>query len=271
MAEVRAAWPRDCRAARSTPIYFRITRCSSASALTGVIDFYFACTDFLAYDLAVCLNAWCFERSANTISEGRAMIGGYESVRPLRPGETRRAPVLARGAALRFFATRLADWARRPPARWCAEGSAGVRRQARASTASARSGQRLWRMSDVCAQPRARARTPRVARGADCGAAILASLLMTIIAVACRQACDVRSRARHGAADVALLGAWCRLFCSRVRLCRGMRSRSGAMAQRTGYIVRRPAARRWARSSCLLAAALRSRSSSPLADDLGRC
>jgi homoserine kinase type II len=83
--------------------------------VAGVIDFYFACADALAYDLAVCVNAWCFEaRGAFNITKGRALIAGYESVRALSQSERAALPILARGAALRFFATRLADWADTP-------------------------------------------------------------------------------------------------------------------------------------------------------------
>ncbi len=84
--------------------------------LGGVIDFYFACTDFFAYDIACCLNDWCFdERRAYDIAKGRALISSYESVRSLTDAERDALPVLARGAALRFFATRLADWDATPP------------------------------------------------------------------------------------------------------------------------------------------------------------
>ncbi|MFS8037289.1 homoserine kinase [Xanthobacter sp. AM11] len=79
--------------------------------LSGIIDFYFACTDFLAYDLAVCLNAWCFEADgAYNITKGRALLSGYEALRPLAPAERAALPQLARGAALRFLLTRLVDW-----------------------------------------------------------------------------------------------------------------------------------------------------------------
>jgi homoserine kinase type II len=79
--------------------------------LSGLIDFYFACNDLLAYDLAVCLNAWCFEADRTfNVTKGRALIQGYESARPMLPGERRALPVLARGAALRFLLTRLYDW-----------------------------------------------------------------------------------------------------------------------------------------------------------------
>lgn len=84
--------------------------------LSGIIDFYFACTDALAYDVAVCLNAWCFEpdRSFN-VTKARALMGAYRAVRPLSAAEAAAMPVLARGAALRFLLTRLHDWLRVPP------------------------------------------------------------------------------------------------------------------------------------------------------------
>ena len=79
--------------------------------LSGIIDFYFACDDFLIYDLAVCLNAWCFETDgAFNITKARRMIQAYRSVRGLEPEELAALPVLARGAALRFLLTRLYDW-----------------------------------------------------------------------------------------------------------------------------------------------------------------
>jgi homoserine kinase type II len=84
--------------------------------LSGLIDFYFACNDALAYDLAICLSAWCFEPdNAFNVSKGRAMISGYQRVRPLGASEIEALPVLARGAALRFMLTRLVDWLNVPP------------------------------------------------------------------------------------------------------------------------------------------------------------
>jgi homoserine kinase type II len=83
--------------------------------LSGLIDFYFACNDFLAYDVAVCLNAWCFEpdRSCN-VTKARALISASDEVRPLSAAERAALPVLARGAALRFLLTRLYDWIHTP-------------------------------------------------------------------------------------------------------------------------------------------------------------
>ncbi|MGE3246021.1 MAG: homoserine kinase [Beijerinckiaceae bacterium] len=84
--------------------------------LSGLIDFYFACNDFLAYDLAICLNAWCFEPDTSfNITRGMAMLDGYRQVRPLTAPEISALPVLARGAALRFLLTRLVDWLDVPP------------------------------------------------------------------------------------------------------------------------------------------------------------
>jgi homoserine kinase type II len=85
-------------------------------ALSGLIDFYFACTDTLAYDLAICLNAWCFEPDHTfNISKGRALLEAYTRIRPLCGAERKRLPLLARGAALRFLLTRLVDWLDVPP------------------------------------------------------------------------------------------------------------------------------------------------------------
>ncbi len=84
--------------------------------LSGVIDFYFACNDALAYDLAICLNAWCFEPDgAFNATKGRAMLQGYESLRRLDDEERLALPILARGAAMRFLLTRLYDWLNVPP------------------------------------------------------------------------------------------------------------------------------------------------------------
>ncbi|MFZ1680819.1 MAG: homoserine kinase [Rhizobiaceae bacterium] len=83
--------------------------------LSGLIDFYFACNDILAYDLSVCLNAWCFEKDhAFNLTKGAALLAGYQSVRPLSPAEAASLPLLARGSALRFMLTRLYDWLNTP-------------------------------------------------------------------------------------------------------------------------------------------------------------
>lgn len=79
--------------------------------LSGIIDFYFACNDLLAYDIAVCLNAWCFEAGGDfNATKARQMLAGYNSVRPLEDSEVNALPLLCRGSALRFLLTRLYDW-----------------------------------------------------------------------------------------------------------------------------------------------------------------
>jgi homoserine kinase type II len=84
--------------------------------LSGLIDFYFAATDVLAYDLAVCLNAWCFEPDfAFNVTKARALLRGYGEQRQLSAAERAALPVLCRGAAIRFLLTRLFDWLNTPP------------------------------------------------------------------------------------------------------------------------------------------------------------
>jgi homoserine kinase type II len=83
--------------------------------LSGVIDFYFACNDILAYDIAICLNAWCFETDhAFNVTKARALFRGYTSIRELGGDEVAALPVLARGSALRFLLTRIHDWFNTP-------------------------------------------------------------------------------------------------------------------------------------------------------------
>ena len=81
------------------------------NTLSGLIDFYFACTDALAYDIAICLNAWCFETDHSyNVTKGRSLLQAYARVRPLSGEERDALPLLARGAAMRFLLTRLVDW-----------------------------------------------------------------------------------------------------------------------------------------------------------------
>ncbi len=91
-------------------IFFR------GEVVSGLIDFYFACTDFLAYDLAICLNAWCFENDGSfNVTKAKLLLASYRAVRPLTPAEFAALPLLARGSALRFLLTRLYAWLNHPP------------------------------------------------------------------------------------------------------------------------------------------------------------
>jgi homoserine kinase type II len=79
--------------------------------VSGIIDFTFACTDPLAYDVAICLNAWCFESDCSfNVTKARAFLSAYGRVRKLSDAEQGALPILARGAALRFLLTRLVDF-----------------------------------------------------------------------------------------------------------------------------------------------------------------
>lgn len=83
--------------------------------LSGLIDFYFACNDLFAYDLAICMNAWCFEKDRSfNVTKARQLLSSYRKVRPFSPEELAALPVLARGAAMRFLLTRLYDWLHHP-------------------------------------------------------------------------------------------------------------------------------------------------------------
>jgi homoserine kinase type II len=84
--------------------------------VSGIIDFTFACTDMLAYDVAICLNAWCFESDCSfNVTKARAFLGAYGRERELSGAEQDALPLLARGAALRFLLTRLVDFLNVPP------------------------------------------------------------------------------------------------------------------------------------------------------------
>ncbi|WP_293867144.1 homoserine kinase [uncultured Alsobacter sp.] len=116
LGSLEAAWPRGLPQGVIHADLFPDNVFFLGPRLSGLIDFYFACTDALAYDLAVCLNAWCFETDGSfNMTKGRAMITGYEKVRPLQPAEVAALPVLAKGSALRFMLTRLVDWLNVPP------------------------------------------------------------------------------------------------------------------------------------------------------------
>lgn len=95
-------------------IFFQ--RLRGSPKLSGVIDFYFSCNDMWAYDLAVCVNAWCFDDRHRFLPERvQALLAAYNDIRPMSDEEGRAMPVLLRGAALRFLLTRVFDWVNTPP------------------------------------------------------------------------------------------------------------------------------------------------------------
>ncbi|OFW97929.1 MAG: homoserine kinase [Alphaproteobacteria bacterium RIFCSPHIGHO2_12_FULL_66_14] len=114
---LEAHWPRDLPDGVIHADLFPDNVFFLHEKLSGLIDFYFACNDALAYDVAICLNAWCFEPDGSfNATKARAMIQAYHKVRPLNAGERTALPLLARGAALRFLLTRLYDWLHTPAA-----------------------------------------------------------------------------------------------------------------------------------------------------------
>jgi homoserine kinase type II len=111
LAQIEAAWPRNLPQGVIHADLFPDNVFFLGDRLSGLIDFYFACTDALAYDLAICLNAWCFEPDHSyNVTKGRSLLQAYAQVRPLSEQERQALPLLARGAALRFLLTRLVDW-----------------------------------------------------------------------------------------------------------------------------------------------------------------
>jgi homoserine kinase type II len=113
---LEASWPRGLARGVIHADLFPDNVFFLGSELSGLIDFYFACTDQIAYDIAICINAWCFEQSGQfNLTKSRALLKGYDSVRNILPEERQALPLLARGAALRFLLTRAYDWINTPP------------------------------------------------------------------------------------------------------------------------------------------------------------
>jgi homoserine kinase type II len=116
LAMLESVWPRDLPTGVIHADLFVDNVFFLGETLSGLIDFYFACTDTLAYDVAICLNAWCFEADFSyNQTKGRALLARYQAVRKLSEAEIAALPLLARGAALRFLLTRLVDWLNVPP------------------------------------------------------------------------------------------------------------------------------------------------------------
>lgn len=111
LARIAAAWPSGLPTGVIHADFFPDNVFFQAGKFAAAIDFYFACVDALAYDIAVALNAWCFEADGSfNITSARALLAGYEAHRPLTVAERAALPILAHGAAMRFFLTRLHDW-----------------------------------------------------------------------------------------------------------------------------------------------------------------
>ncbi|HVH79831.1 MAG TPA: homoserine kinase, partial [Stellaceae bacterium] len=112
---LEAAWPHDLPSGVIHADLFPDNVFFRDRELTGLIDFYFACTDAFAYDLAICINAWCFEPDGDfNVTKARLLVSHYRGERPLSAAEIAALPLLAQGSALRFLLTRLYDWLNKP-------------------------------------------------------------------------------------------------------------------------------------------------------------
>ncbi len=104
-------WPRDLPAGVIHADLFPDNVFFLTNQLSGLIDFYFACNDSFDYELAILLNAWCFEPDRQfNVTKARLMLAAYRRRRPFSEAELEALPLLTRGAALRFLLTRLYDW-----------------------------------------------------------------------------------------------------------------------------------------------------------------
>ena len=110
-----AAWPHDLPRGHIHADLFPDNVFFLEGAVSGIIDFYFAATDLFAYDVAIALNAWCFEADGSfNLTKGRALLSGYNAVHRMSDAEAQALPVLCQGAAIRFALTRLYDWVNTP-------------------------------------------------------------------------------------------------------------------------------------------------------------
>ncbi len=110
LRDLEASWPQALPRGIIHADLFPDNVFFQGETVSGLIDFYFACTDFLAYDIAICLNAWCFEADGSfNVTKARLLLAHYRAVRPLEAAEFAALPLLARGSALRFLLTRLYD------------------------------------------------------------------------------------------------------------------------------------------------------------------
>ena len=107
---LEASWPTDLPVGVIHADLFPDNVFFLGDKVSGLIDFPFSCNDILAYDVAICLNAWCFEPDHSfNVTKARALLSAYGRGRKLCAAEERALPLLARGAALRFLLTRLVD------------------------------------------------------------------------------------------------------------------------------------------------------------------
>lgn len=104
-------WPTDLPKGNIHADLFPDNVLFTGETITGLIDFYFGCTDFLAYDIAICINAWCFDANHRfEANKAKRLVEMYDAYKSLSQQELNALPILCRGAAMRFLLTRLYDW-----------------------------------------------------------------------------------------------------------------------------------------------------------------
>jgi homoserine kinase type II len=112
---LRSAWPKDLPAGVIHADMFPDNVFFHNGDVSGIIDFYFACNDFFAYEIAICLNAWCFEIDLSfNVTKAKRLLSAYRKVREFSDAELKALPILARGSSMRFLLTRLYDWIHTP-------------------------------------------------------------------------------------------------------------------------------------------------------------
>ena len=112
---LRTAWPQELPAGVIHADLFPDNVFFHNGDVSGIIDFYFACNDFFAYEIAICLNAWCFENDLSfNVTKAKRLLSSYRKVREFTDAELKALPILARGSAMRFLLTRLYDWLHTP-------------------------------------------------------------------------------------------------------------------------------------------------------------
>jgi homoserine kinase type II len=116
LTRLAAVWPADLPRSVVHADLFPDNVLMIGDRVEAMIDFYFACTDIIAYDLAITHAAWCFSPDGRRLTpeRSRALLAGYEAVRAITPAERTALPVLAQGAAMRFLMSRAYDWANTP-------------------------------------------------------------------------------------------------------------------------------------------------------------
>jgi|TARA_B100000767_G_scaffold275093_1_gene310395 homoserine kinase type II len=109
--KIKNAWPKNLPSGIIHADLFPDNVLFLDNKVSGLIDFYFSCNDFFAYDLSICINAWCFNEDNNFSKENfKTLVNGYHEVRPLSEKELNSLPVLCSGSALRFLLTRVDNW-----------------------------------------------------------------------------------------------------------------------------------------------------------------